>query len=82
MRFSSINTTHLILAAAAVLGLWYIKGQAVQFARDNADKVNPTSDENIFYQGISAIVDTVDDGMNNDSNTLGTWAYDQINGSE
>jgi len=41
--------------------------------------VNPASEKNLIYKGVNAIGDVFDDGGDNDSFSLGSWAYDWVN---
>lgn len=41
-----------------------------------AGSVDPTSSDNIFASGVNAIGDIFDDGVADDSFSLGGWLYD------
>jgi len=73
------KTVFAILVAVLVL-LWLARRQAAEAAEVIADvgstTLNPVSRENFIYRGVNALVDVLDDGVDNDSNTLGTIAYD------
>jgi len=51
-----------------------IKAKAA--ASSLAESVDPTSSNNIFYSGVNAIGDLLDDGQSDDSFSLGGWLYD------
>lgn len=81
------KTTLLLIAAGAALLVWGVRqaaGAVAETAQETAQAVggaiDPTSQENIFYRGVSAVVDILDDGQGNESNTLGTWIYDLVHG--
>ena len=69
----------LLIAGLAAIGVYLVKRQATKAAAAVGEAIDPTSDENIFYQGANAVVDVFDDGSDNDSDTLGTWLYGLIN---
>lgn len=82
VSWSIDNQTLLILGAFGALGVYLlysggkaVAGAAVEAAETVGEAVNPVSDQNIVYQGVSAVVDVVDDGQRNGA-TLGTWLYD------
>ncbi|NIB44754.1 hypothetical protein HBA55_34560 [Pseudomaricurvus alkylphenolicus] len=45
---------------------------------ESGDILNPVSPNNLANQGVNAVVDIVDDGINNDSNTLGTVVHEVV----
>ena len=74
-------TVAKVAGGVAVTGLvlWFIDrnakkaGAAIsQGAAYVGDGVNPASTGNFVYRGIGAVVDVLDDGSRNSSNTLGT----------
>lgn len=62
-----------ILAAGA--GAVYV---AAWLSR-NREKFNPTSDQNLAYQGVNSVVQAATGDGNA---TLGSWLYDLVNGSD
>ncbi len=58
-------------------------GNAARAAADAATYtatvgVNPLERQNWFYRGVNGVVDVLDDGTRNDSNTLGTWTAEKV----
>ena len=68
-----------ILAIGAVLGIagYLAKKQIAQTAQEVGTAINPVSDQNIFYQGASAVANAVTN--NTESLPLGSQIYDWIN---
>lgn len=64
-----------VFAAVGLIGIYTIN-RASAAAGAVGDAVNPVNPENIFAQGINALGDSLDDGVRNDSFSLGTWLYD------
>lgn len=62
----------LVVGGLAYLASKKAATVAQEAAETVGEAVNPLSTENFLYRGISAFVDILDDGMDNDSNTLGT----------
>lgn len=67
----------IALAAIGLVSLWYIKRQAVELAKEASTKLNPVSDENIAYTGLSSLIDEV--AADGDSLPLGVRIYDWVN---
>jgi len=71
----------LVIVAAGGLLLWYTKNAVAdtvtEVASDVGNAVDPTSRENIFYQGLSRVVDWVaDDGQQRDwGERFADWWY-------
>lgn len=81
------QTVAKVAGGVAVTGLllWYIDrnakkaGAAIsEGAAYVGDGVNPASTGNFLYRGIGAVVDVLDDGTKNNSNTLGTAIYSGV----
>lgn len=68
--------TGLVLAGGVFL---YMRRGALS---DAINKVNPASDQNLAYQGVNAIVDSVLEGTESEGDTLGTALYgnDRLSG--
>lgn len=69
--------------AVAAVAIYFIakkSGGAIGDAVDDlAKKLDPTSDQNIFYRGVNAVGDVIDDGnRDNDSFSLGSKIYDVV----
>lgn len=72
----------LMLAVYGVIA--YVVGSALakgvraisEGVGDIGDAITPTNPDNIFYRGVNGIGDSLDDGANNDSFSLGGWLYD------
>lgn len=63
----------LTLAVVAGVGLYLLRGQL----KTAAKAVNPVSRDNIFYEGVNAIGDVLDDGnSDNDSFSFGSAIYE------
>lgn len=60
------NKQFAVVAVAGGVLLLYLLGKSKQVAAS----VNPTSRENVFYQGVSSITP---------QNSLGSWLYDLFN---
>ncbi len=65
----------LLVAGAAYL----VAKRAGQAAGELADQVNPLNPDNWFARKVNEVVDRVDDGSDNQSNSLGTWLYSVFN---
>ncbi len=69
------NHFYVLLAVAGVAA--YLVGRgAVKLIESGAEAITPTNPNNIFYGGVNAIGDTFDNGMDDDSFSLGGWIYD------
>jgi hypothetical protein len=69
----------MVLTGALVAGgaLLYMKRGAIgQGVAAVADKVNPSSTNNIVYQGVNAIGDIAGDGNDNNNFDLGVWLWE------
>lgn len=78
------NTQAAIAIGAALLALVYLSrkaGAAVgEAAAAVGTAVNPAGRDNLFYRGVNAVGDVLDDGGRNDSFSLGSSIYDWIHG--
>lgn len=72
MKLSPKAQQTALLIGAGALALWWFSGRAKAVAK----AVNPVSRENIFYRGVNAVGDVIDDGGSNDSFSLGASIYD------
>lgn len=68
----------LTLAAVGAVALLVLRNQAAKAAK----AINPVNRENIFYRGVNALGDVVDDGGSNDSFSLGAWLYEVTHDDE
>ena len=63
-------------------GFWLVAGAGVgliavvALLRSQGDKINPTSKDNLVYQGVNAVGDVLDNGSDDASFSLGAWLYD------
>lgn len=77
MKFEPVNTTHLLLAAGAVVVAAAVVYQVRQGAADAVTKigqsVDPTSRDNIFYRGVNKVGESI---SGRQGWTLGGWIYD------
>lgn len=72
MKISPQAQVALIVAAAVLLVLWYLKGQA----SDAAKALDPTSDQNAAYSGVNAVGET----LTGDENfSFGVWLWETMN---
>ena len=78
------NTQLAIAAAVALAALVYLgrrAGAAVgEAATAVGTAVNPADRDNLFYRGVNAVGDVLDDGGLNDSFSLGSSIYDWMHG--
>ena len=65
-----------VVAVVGVAVLWFVSRKAGEAVKVAAEAVNPTNRDNIFYSGVNAIGDALDDSDNNESFSLGSWVYD------
>ncbi len=67
-----------ILAVGVVGFITYkvLKKDVQAGAEAVGDAVDPTSRDNLIYQGVNAVGDIADDGGDNDTFSLGGWFYD------
>lgn len=49
----------LIIVAAVLLVLWYLKGQTARAAAAAGEALNPTNPENLAYSGVNAVGEAV-----------------------
>ncbi len=70
------NYQFAVVLAIGAVALWYAKDKAGELA----NAVSPTNNNNIFSRGVDAVVDVLDDGVDNDSNSLGTLIYEKTHG--
>lgn len=68
-----VNAWLALGAVAAVVAVGYL---AKKNAAAVVTAVNPTDPDNVFYAGVNAAGDQLDDGYDNDSFSLGSWLYD------
>ena len=88
MKAKGILNTKAAAVGAGVLvagGLLYLfagkaKEEVKAAAKGVGEAVDPTSNENIFYRFANKIVDALDDGNMNDSNTVGTAVHSVMEG--
>lgn len=45
--------TTLIVAGVAVIGVWYLKGKAVETVKDVGNAVSPANRDNVFNRGFN-----------------------------
>ncbi|MFC6631657.1 hypothetical protein [Microbulbifer taiwanensis] len=62
----------MVLTGAAIVGGYLLYRNAAAIG----DKVNPTSTNNIVYQGVNAVGDILNDGGDNDNFSLGAWLWE------
>lgn len=75
-----LNWQTVAALSIAAAGLYFLlKHEAGDAAEAIGDAVDPTDRDNIIYRGVNAVVDILDDGQDNDSNTVGTAIYDWWN---
>ena len=75
-----LTDNQLLGLGVAALGVAiFVAVKARQAAKELGEAVNPVNNQNIFSRGVSAVVDVLDDGTRNNSNTLGTWIHGKIN---
>lgn len=70
-----------MISIIAALFIWFlltrVKAGVTEGAKVVGAAIDPTSDENLFYRGVNAIGNTLDDGnAKNDSFSLGGWFAD------
>lgn len=65
-----------ILLGLGAFVAYAVAVKAKAAASSVVESVDPTSRDNIFYGGINAIGDLLDDGRSDDSFSLGGWIYD------
>jgi len=58
------------------LGAFVAYSLAMKAAAAVGSAVNPVSRDNIFSSGVNALGDVLDDGVSDDSFSLGSWLYD------
>lgn len=82
MNIKSVNVEKVLgytLAGAGVLLVGReIKRAVVSAAGDAANAVNPTNPDNVFSQGTNAVGDALDDGIDNNSFSLGAWIWEVL----
>jgi len=67
------NAWLAIVAVGTVVAVgYYAKKNAVALGK----AVNPANPDNVAYSSVNALGDHYDDGINNDSFSLGAWFYD------
>ncbi|WP_269619940.1 hypothetical protein [Zhongshania sp. BJYM1] len=75
MTLKSIPTAAWLVVAggvALVAAGYYAKKNAVAIGQ----AVNPADPNNVVYGAVNALGDNYDDGIDNDSFSLGSWFYD------
>jgi len=65
--------TVAIAAGVVVLGAWYLKRQAGEALEKAGEAVNPTSDQNLAYQGVNSVGAAV---TGDEHFSLGSWIYE------
>ncbi len=78
-----MSDKQLLIAGAGVLAALYFLGHKLVAGLDSAaDAITPTNPDNIFYRGVNAVGDILDDGNDDDSFSLGSWLYDLSHSDE
>ena len=70
------NKQMIILGAAAVLGVIYLKNQASEAIVTAGQAINPVNNDNIFYTGVNNVGAALSDNPNF---SLGSWVFDLFN---
>ena len=70
-----MNEKTIIVAGVVVVGVYLFFKDEISAG---LDKVNPASPDNVIYDGVNTIPDVLDDGMINDSATVGTAIADFV----
>lgn len=65
-----------ILLGLGAFAVWSVAVSAKKAAADLGASINPANTDNIFYNGVNAIGDTLDNGLADESFTLGGWVWD------
>lgn len=77
MQITKDSAEGLLILAVGLAAFWVIwraKTAISQVAADVVPFVDPTSDQNIAYQGANKIIQQLPGAT--DSSTVGTWIYD------
>ena len=72
-----LSNTQIILGAAAAAAVFAFMGN--EAAKAALNEVNPTNPDNIFYDGVNAIGDILNDGEQDQDFNLGAWLFDVFN---
>lgn len=72
----------LVLGLIGVAGFYLVGRQAAKAAGKAAEAVNPVNNENLFYSGVNAVGDVLNDGASDGDFSLGGWIYDITHGDE
>jgi len=68
--------------SGSVAGVSDYAGNLVDSVAVTVAPVNPASDKNLVYGGVSSLSDWWDDGVINNSNTFGTFIYEWMHKDE
>ena len=70
------------LAVVAAVVLWFLGRRTGEAAKEVANAITPTNPNNVFYRGVNAVGDVLDDAADNDSFSLGSYIYDLLHGRQ